>query len=202
MWYQAAGIRTLGHVGAVLEPQHMLPLAGVLEHLVDASDPESQYVRRRLVERLDETCDLAYRQFRERATETIDSDSDREGTADGYEKNPLNRPAFKILDETQASALDSLWVGFKDREALGRWVRSLSAPTNGEKPERLMERIVSSPVMLEALLDTESREALSVRYRFAIGIIMPSFFSAARSLNGSERSDVETDEDPGEFQKG
>ncbi|WP_256403247.1 hypothetical protein [Halorubrum salinum] len=195
-------MRTLGHVETVLKPEYMLPLAGVLEHLVDADSPESQYVRRRLVEELDDTCDMAYRQFRERAQETIESDTEHDRQVDGYEKNPLNRPAFKVLDDTQASALDSLWSGFADREALGRWVRSLSAPTNGEKPERLLERIISSPVMLEALLDEASSESVALRYRFAVGIIMPSFFSAARSLNGSERSEVQTDTNHGEFQQG
>lgn len=199
VWYQAAGIRTLGNVGAVVAPEHMLPMSGLLERLVGDETTEGQYVRTRLVERLDDACDLAYREFRERANEQLD-EAPRPADEESRETNPLMRPAFRRLDETQAAALDSLWSGFDDREDLGRWVRSLSAPTQGAKPEGLLESIVSSPVLLEALTERSSREATAVRYRFAVGMVLPSFFEAARSLNGSERSEVETPVDKGEFQ--
>lgn len=191
-WYQAAGIRTLGHVDRVIEPAAMLPMSGVLEKLLTVDeDRESQYVRRRLVEQLDDACDLAYRQFRERAGERVEdaegatwSDVDPE-----EESNPLMRPAFRQLDRGQAAALMDLWRGFEDREALGRWVRNLSAPTNGEKPQGLLDEIVGNPPLLEALTEQEEQHAKLTRYRFAMGVVMPLFLSAARTLNGGERTD-------------
>jgi hypothetical protein len=165
-WYQAAGVRTLGHVDRVLEPSDMLPLAGMLDKLLNANDdPHSVYVRRRLVERLDDACDLAYRQFRERAGERVE-------TSDG-----------------QGGALIDLWSGFEDRQELGRWVRALSAPTNGEKPRGLLDEIVGSPPLLEALLTQQDREARLTRYRFAVSVVMPPFLAAARTLHGGERTD-------------
>lgn len=191
-WYQAAGIRTLGHVDRVLEPADMLPMGGLLEKLLTVNDDrQSVYVRRRLVEKLDDACDLAYRQFRERAGERVE-------TADGEtwkdvdpdeESNPLMRPAFRRLDQGQAAALLNLWTGFEDREELGRWVRSLSAPTNGEKSSGLLDEIVASPPLLEALLERDEQEAKVTRYRFAVSAVMPSFLAAARTLSGGERTD-------------
>lgn len=195
MWYQAAGIRTLGHVEKSLKPKHMLP-GGVLNHLVDSEENYSIWVRRRLVERLDGACELAYRQFRERANESVQSDDEAPVDDIDQEKNPLMRPAFERLDTTQATALQSLWYGFDSRESLGRWVRNLSAPTHGEKPEDLLERIISSPVMLEALLDKESRESVALRYQFAVSEVMPAFFAAARSLHGGERSESSDENGP------
>lgn len=191
-WYQAAGIRTLGHVDRVIEPADMLPMSGVLENLLTVDDDQqSEYVRRRLVEQLDDACDLAYRQFRERAGERVE-------TAEGAtwsdvdpdeESNPLMRPAFRQLDRGQAAALMDLWSGFEDREELGRWVRGLSAPTNGEKPRGLLDDIVGNPPLLEALTEQRDRQVLVTRYRFAVGVVMPLFLSAARTLNGGERTD-------------
>ena len=191
-WYQAAGIRTLGHVDRVLEPADMLPAAGVLEKLLTVEDDrESVYFRIRLVEKLDQACGLAYKQFRERAGERVeDAEGDTWSDVDpDEESNPLMRPAFRQLDQGQAAALLNLWSGFEDREALGRWVRSLSAPTNGEKPAGLMDEIVRSPPLLEALLEQDEQQAKVTRYRFAVSVVMPSFLAAARTLNGGERTD-------------
>jgi len=106
-WYQAAAIRTLGHVEAVVEPKRLMPEAGVMRHLLLPRETEdSAYVRRRLVEQMDDACDLAYRQFRERANERVDND-DSENYDDvdpDEERNPLMRrrsgswtPARRVL---------------------------------------------------------------------------------------------------------
>ena len=191
-WYQAAGIRTLGNVEKVIEPSDMMPMSGLLENLLTINDGrESEYVRRRLVEQLDSACDLAYRQFRPRASERVETEegetwSDVDPDA---ESNPLMRPAFRQLDQGQAAALIDLWTGFKDREALGRWVRNLSTPTNGEKPDGLLDEIVGNPPLLDALLEQDAETAKVTRYRFGIAVVMPSFLAAARTLNGGERTD-------------
>lgn len=191
-WYQAAGVRTLGHVERVVSPTDMLPASGLLTKLLTVDDDrQSVYVRRRLVEQLDDACDLAYRQFRERAGERVE---DAEGSTwsdvePDEENNPLMRPAFKQLDSGQAAALIDLWSGFEDREALGRWVRNLSVPTNGEKPRGFLDDIVADRTLLEDLLNQRDRAAKLTRYRFAMHDVMPSFLAAARTLNGGERTD-------------
>lgn len=190
-WYQAAGIRTLGHVEAVLEPADILPESGFLDHLlVPLADDASPYVRRRMVERLDDACDLAYREFRKRANERVGNDI--EDTYDKLdpdeEQNPLMRPAFKRLDEGQSGALLSLWNGFESREAVGRWVRSLATVSNGEKPDGLLDEIIGSRPLLSALLGDQSPGDQMTRYRFAVATVLPMFLAGARTLHGSEES--------------
>jgi len=194
-WYQAAGVRTLGHVGAVLEPADIMPESGIIEHLLlPLSGPDSAYVRRRLVERLDDACDLAYREFRERANERVGNDTEQtyEKVDPEEERNPLMRPAFRQLDQGQAGALEALWSGFDDREQLGRWVRSLAAVSNGEKQAGLLDGIVASRPLLEALLGENSAENRLTRYRFAVAAVLPMFLRGARTLNGGEESKGET----------
>lgn len=196
VWYQAAAVRTLGHVERVLKPADFMPESGVMDHLLrPRATRDSAYVRTRLVEALDDACDLAYRQFRERANERIGTDETTR-TYDQVdpekEKNPLMRPAFRKMDQQQVGALESLWVGFDDRQALGQWVRGLAMPSHGNKPQGLMAEIVASAPLLEALLDQESVDAQLTRYRFAVDVVLPQFLDAARSLHGGEHTDAAT----------
>jgi hypothetical protein len=190
-WYQAAAIRTLGHVEDVIEPRHMLPLSDVFEHLLADHGPVSEYARTRVVERLNDACEMAYREFRERANERVEDEeaSTWKDVDPESERNPLMRPAFRRLDRSQAGALIALWDGFEDRQAIGRWVRSLTVSTHGETPEGFLDEIVSSPTLLEALTDQQSDDAKRIRYRFAVSKLLPPFLMAARSLTGSERTD-------------
>ncbi len=140
-WYQAAAIRTLGHVEAVLEPEDLMPEAAVMQHLLrPTADEDSQYVRRRLVEHMDDACDLAYRQFRERANERVNMNEEDGETYEDLdpdeERNPLMRPAFRKLDSGQAGALEELWPGFDDREALGAVGPIRSRPSRTARSRR------------------------------------------------------------------
>lgn len=195
VWYQAAGVRTLGHVERVLEPDALLPTRSLTRYCVGAGrhGREATYVRQRLAERLDDACTLAYRHLRQRAVERAGEDADAGpslGAIDpAQEANPAMRPAFRKLDQVQAGALERLWLGFEDREAVSRWVRGLSAPTRGNRPDGLMDAIVATPALLERLLveGTEDREAVLTRYRFALVELMPAFLKAARTLRGGEQ---------------
>jgi len=191
-WYQAAAVRTLGHVDRVMEPDRLMPEASIMQHLIlPRNNENSAYVRRRLVERMDSACDLAYREFRERANERVDND-DSESYDDvdpDAEPNPLMRPAFKRLDMGQSSVLKVLWTGFESRKELGRWVRSLTSVTNGEKPEGMLEEIIASEPLLEAMLDTTSPSAKLTRYRFAVSQVLPLFVVASRTLHGGEHTE-------------
>lgn len=192
-WYQAAAVRTLGHVDRVMECDRLMPEAAITEHLILPRNTEnSAYVRRRLVERMDSVCDLAYRQFRERANEHVQGDGTDtyEDVDPDEEENPLMRPAFRRMDRGQASVLQTLWFGFDTREDLGRWVRSLTSVTNGEKPSGLLEDIVSSQPILAAMLDRRSSSAKMTRYRFAVSQVLPLFVTASATLHGGEQSQI------------
>jgi hypothetical protein len=196
LWYQRAGVRTLGHVERVIPTEAIIPESSLFPYLYEHSDAtadDARYVRQRLVEALDDACDLAYRQFRERANENADDEAP-EAKRPEEEANPLRRPAFSKLDAEQRGSLEDLWRGFSDREALGRWARSLSVPTHGAKPEGFVTEIVASEPLLERMLDRESATATLTRYRFAVTEVLPLFLEAARTLKGSERSDRASNE--------
>lgn len=200
-WYQAASVRTLGHLDRVLAPQNMLPEATLFEAvMVGTGDTsEGRYARVRLVEQLGDACDMAYRHFRERAVDRSDDGGGSpswEGIDRENEKNPLMRPAFRQMDQQQAGALAALWSGFADRTEVSRWTRRLRSVSNGETPPRLMDHIVSTDPLLEALLDKQSRDAQLTRYRFAMLVACPAFLKAARTLRGGERSQTVGNDNP------
>ena len=191
LWYQRAGVRTLGHVERVIQTEAIITESSLFPYLYEHSEAaadDARYVRQRLVEALDDACDLAYRQFRERANENADEEA---AAANGPEEeaNPLRRPAFSKLDQQQRGSLEDLWTGFESREELGRWARSLSVPTHGAKPEGFVTEIVGSEPLLKRMLDRDTPTATLTRYRFAVTEVLPLFLEAARTLKGSERSD-------------
>lgn len=198
VWYQAAGIRTLGHIEAILPPSKIQPNRPVVAYLL-LEKPESDYVRQRLVESVDQACDIAYADLKERAEELVGEDENQssalakidDSDREIRETNPAMRPAFRKLDEQQSVALRSLFAGFDDRTDVSQWVRGLTAPTAGEKPDGLMADIIRSKPLLRALLD-ETDDAMITRYRFAVTKVLPAFLSGARTLRGGERSDTET----------
>lgn len=192
IWYQAATVRTLGRVGHVIKPSDMHPESGILGVLLLPDEDEADaFARQRLVESLDDACDRAYRAFRERAQERVDSTDGRtfRDIDPSDEGNPMMRPAFKRLDEGQATLLTSLWDGFDSRREVSRWVNSMGGVTNGEKPEGLMSGIAGSPPLLEALMGDTRADTLT-RYRFACGCVLPAFLRAAQTLHGGEHSNV------------
>lgn len=200
-WYQAAGIRTLGAVEEVLTPADMMPESTALEWL-SGDSPESEYQRQRLVETMDEACEQAYRQFRDRAEERVRSETGNQ-SKETYEQidareeqNPLMRPAFRRLDDAQAVMLGQLWRGFASREAVSRWVRGLSTATNGNKPDGLMDSIVASDPLLSALCSPDDDDATLIRYRFAVHSVLPAMLAGARTLTGSELPQTKPDTNP------
>jgi len=136
-WYQAAGVRTLGHVEKVIEPAAMLPMSGLLEKLLTVNeDRQSAYVRRRLVEQLDDACDLAYRQFRERAGERVEN---------GRRRHVEERRPRRGVEPADAPGVQA------------------TRPGTGRGAARLVERVrgsgVARPVGAEPVGADERREA-------------------------------------------
>lgn len=199
-WYQAAAVRTLGHVSKVMRPRALVPEADIPDALVRGYEPRHRYVRQRLVESLTDACDMAYRQMRNRAVERAGEDVDFEASYQRVDterqRNPVLRPAFRRMDQEQAGALIEFWPGFEDREALSRWVHSLRAVSNGETPPNLMDEIIHDQELLRVLLNQEDEAARLHRYRFAVLVVLPTFLRAARTLRGGEQVDTEPNPNP------
>lgn len=198
IWYQASTVRTLGHVADVLEPAQMLSDRRTQEALVN-DRPADRYLRHRLVERVDQACNLAYRSFHERAQERVseddhpDEDEIEWSSVQPDEQRHIGmRPAFTKIDEVQATKLAQLQDGFDDRTALSRWVRGLRPATSGRLDDELIDDLLSSRSTLAALLDRETAEADArtrewQRLQFACVEVLPGYVAAARQLDGSER---------------
>lgn len=203
-WYQAAAVRTLGHLDKVLPPALIVGDSTLVNSLVASNGSDAhRYVRQRLLERINDACDIAYKDLRSRAEERTGAEQQGDGRSwEGIdpekERNPAQRPAFRVLDQSQATVLADLFDGFDSRTELSRWVRKLKGACNGEHPAELMDRIVSQRTLFAALLcrlgDDETEAA--IRRRFAVAALLPSFLRAARTLRGSERVQSRKDPNP------
>lgn len=196
LWYQAAGVRTLGHIADVFAPYRLLSDRRTQQALVWDTKAD-RYLRLRLAERVDEACNPAYRTFYRRAEERVTKGDDTseisyEQVDPDKQKYIGMRPSFSKLDQVQATKLRSLRAGFDSRPKLSRWVRELRPATVGTLSDDLMDDLLSSRSMTAALLcketaqaDRETREFQ--RLQFAINELLPGYVAAARQLNGSER---------------
>lgn len=205
LWYQAATVRTLGHIGDVFAPSRLLSDRRTQQALVENSDGD-RYLRLRLAERVDEACNPAYRTFYRRAEERVSAD--QESTEISYEEVDPDRqkyigmrPSFSKLDQVQATKLRSLRVGFDSRTELSRWIRELRPATVGTLSDDLMDDLLSSRSMLAAMVgepsaqaDQETREFQ--RLQFAVTELLPGYVAAARQLDGSERHQTKSAANP------
>ncbi len=206
-WYQAAAVRTLGHIDRLLTPDLLLgssALSNALVHGGDDTRPK-EHLRQRLTERMNSVCDVAYKDLRSRAKERVPKGSGDDESETPYDRidpdrelHPMQRPAFTALDDAQKAVLKSLLQGFEDRRAVSRWARGVKAACNGEQPAELMDHIVSERVLLRALQDDFQSPPASraVRERFAVTALFPAFVRAARTLRGSERARSREPENP------
>lgn len=195
LWYQTAGVWTLGHVDRVLEPREIMPTAPIVDQLLGDHDSAS-YTRQRLAESIDRTCRRAFRQLFDRADERIETEGTESSLATvseiepDREANPAMRPALQKLDEQQESALSELWTGFESRHELSRWARSTAAATAGLETDEIQTEIARSPSIREALLDQDRESAIMTRYRLAVGKLLPAMLAADRRLRGTEQSET------------
>lgn len=203
LWYQAAGVRTLGHIADVFEPSRLLSDKRTQQALVNDTDTD-RYLRIRLAERVDEGCNPAYRTFYRRADERLSGDGS--SSAKSYNQIDLDRqkhigmrPSFSKLDGVQATKIRALRDGFDCRTALSRWVRELRPATVGTLSDDLMDRIASDRSTMMAMLDKETPQAGKPtrefqRLQFAVNQLLPAYTAAARQLQGSERHGTEKDD--------
>ena len=206
LWYQAAGVRTLGHIGGVFAPSRLLSDRRTQQALVGDSEAD-RYLRLRLAERVDEACNPAYRTFYDRAEERVTT-SDQRSSEISYEQVDPDRqkyigmrPSFSKLDQIQATKLRSLRGGFEKRTELSRWIRELRPATVGTLEDDLMDDLLSSRSMLAAMLGETSAQAGAEtrefqRLQFAVNELLPGYVAAARQLDGSERHQTKSAANP------
>ncbi|OYR89629.1 hypothetical protein DJ71_03930, partial [Halorubrum sp. E3] len=204
-WYQAAIVRTLGHITDRWEPGALLRDRTLLSALVVGSereqfadDPLSLEEARQYRQRLERVLvlpafNLAYNALRKNAGEYPEDVRNDEHDPEGQEFVAM-RPAFQVADRQQRAALRRLWGGFDSVEKLQSWLHDLSEPTNGALDESLPSRVGRDAVAREHFLgrvDADSaleaeQLARAFRERFAVAKLLPAFADGIKRLEAGE----------------
>jgi len=204
-WYQAAIVRTMGHITDRWEPVDLLRDRTLLSALVVgpererfADDPLSKDVARQYRQRLERVIvlpafNLAYNTLRKAAGEYPDDARNEEHDPEGQEFVAM-RPAFQVADRQQRTALQRLWGGFDSVDELQSWLHDLSEPSNGALEESLPGRVGRDAVAREHFLGrVEADSALEAerlarkyRERFAVGKLLPAFADGIKRLEAGE----------------
>ncbi|TKX64197.1 hypothetical protein [Halorubrum sp. GN12_10-3_MGM] len=204
-WYQAAIVRTLGHITERWEPVALLRDRTLLTALVVgperetfADDPITLNVAREYRQRLERVLvlpafNLAYNALRKSAGEYPDDVRNEEHDPKGQDFVAM-RPAFQVADRQQRAALQRLWGGFDSVEELQSWLHDLSEPTNGALEESLPARVGRDRVAREHFLGRveadSARDATQLarkyRERFAVAKLLPAFADGIKRLEAGE----------------
>lgn len=204
-WYQAAIVRTIGHITDHWPPVALLRDQTLMTALVVgpereawADDPLSLETARAYRQRLERVLVLpafnrAFNALRRAAGEYAE-DATYEDTDPEDQRYIAMRPAFQVADSQQRAALQRLWGGFDSVSALQSWLHDLDEPTHGAIDESLAARVGRDTVAQKHFLgeiDAESpavadRKARQYRERFAAGKLLPAFASALERLEGGE----------------
>lgn len=204
MWYQRAGVRTLGHIEDEWDPLDCVDDTTLLSALVQFSfgditpmTPIEAEIYRDIVESeyVIPACNRAYRDLRNVASDYIQRPGNEGGEMNRADRNldPSKqthiamRPGFQTVDRQQRLALEEFWGGFGDVAELEDWVLGLNSPTRGEIDETIAEETVSDDVAIGYLVhDTESREARRYQDFFVATVVLPAFVEAVRSMDMDE----------------
>lgn len=198
-WWQATTVRTFGHIRSVL-PATQLVRDGMLRRALTADDPTDvqTHTRQRLLERCISACETAYRDLETRATEWLadsnDADTDWTQIDPSEQRHLAMRPAFSRLDAEQSKALERLWGGFSDREALVKWTHSLPAVADFgpvlETDAGLTKEVIRDRYALRMLTTRSDPDAVAFRERFAATVLLPAFGVRATKLTAGERAEA------------
>lgn len=202
-WYQAATVRTFGHLteympAADLERDTTL-VAALTEHRPHASD-DAEWLHTQFIDGIVlPACGTAYRHLRDKSAErtstTRYANTDEKNWEDIDPEREYHigmRPGYSRLDIEQASVLDELWGGFDRRGDLSEWMHSLHPATYGTYGATDAQDVLGDDYGVAMMLG-DDREARIYRQRFAIGELLPHFAEAARRLRAAEQSETEPD---------
>lgn len=190
-WYQAAAVRTLGHLSERVSAVDLYRD----EALRSALCGDTRADRKRRVEfearRAKPAYHDAFDTLAPRAQEWT-GDSGSWEQVDLTERNPAGKPNYRLLDQNQADALSKLWPGFENSRELTLWLSSLE-PITGEAVvgatvvDDLETAVIDDESLTRAMLG-RSEGALASRVKFAAGALLPMFASKARSLQGANEA--------------
>lgn len=202
-WYQAATVRTFGHLPKRMAPVDMIRDVALVEALTERrphDDGGREWLHTRVVESIVlPACGIAYRHLRDKSSERTSATqySDEEDNWDDIDPTAEThigmRPAYSRLDLEQASVLDELWGGFRDRSELSEWLHSLHPATYGTFGGSDAAGLLGDRFELEMFL-TDGEQPRIERERFAILKLLPAFAEAARRLRAGELSETEPDD--------
>ena len=204
-WYQAAIVRTLGHITDKWDPVDLIRDRTLLSAIVTSDEryqfgPDTLSARaaRHYRRRLERVVVLpafseAYNALRKSAGEYPDDAREENHDPEGQEYVAM-RPAFQVADRQQAHALERLWGGFDSLDELQSWLHDLSEPTNGALEESLPARVGRDRVAVKHFLgrvDAASaaeaeRRAQKYRERFAVAKLLPAFADGINRLEAGE----------------
>jgi hypothetical protein len=197
-WWQAACVRTFGHLRSVYPPQAIFHDGALTEALTaETPTPGQQHERQRIREHIMSACSTAYRDLETRANEWLadsnDADTDWKQIDPSEQRHVAMRPAFSRLDSEQATALQRLWGGFTSRDAVIEWTHGLPAVAeftpvlDGETD--LTAAVIRGSHALEQLTAADDPDAVVWRERFASTILLPAFGVRATKLQAGERAE-------------
>jgi hypothetical protein len=205
-WYQAATVRTFGHLSTGWPALDLARDWTLLTALItsanrelwtpDGNEPmtlqEATEYRRMLEHDLVlPACNRAYNQLRKLAGEYIDDEEQEVDTSDldpQAQEHVAMRPEFQQTDREQRDALERLWSGFKSRDALQEWLHWLDQPTNGAVDPELPDDVLMDDTALHHLLH-EGADAVSAqryRERLAVTVLLPAFNTGLRRMQAGE----------------
>lgn len=198
-WWQAAAVRTFGHLASDFPPIQLMSdnaLAAALYRDPEADRAERQ--RQRIIEWTLEAYEIAHRDLETRATEWLGgSDGGQDWTSidPTSQKHVAMRPSFTKLDEKQARALSRLWGGFEDRQSLMRWAYSLPAVANfaglfeagDDSDEGTIADELARDAHALAMMQSTDGVGSFYRERWAISYLLPAFATRAKRLQAGER---------------
>lgn len=202
-WYQAATVRTLGHISEYVPPVDLerdLALVDALTTERPHTDSGKEWLHTQVIEGIVlPACGEAYRHLRDKSSERTatvkyaDDGEDWEDIDPTAEHHIGMRPAYSRLDAEQAEVLSELWGGFDSRGEIGEWLHSLHPATYGTYGASEAHELLRDQYGRENFI-ADTREARIQRERFAIVELLPRFAEAARRLRASEQSETEPDD--------
>lgn len=200
-WYQAATVRTFGHLPKRMAPSDLVRDRALVESLTEPrphADEGRKWIHARVVEAIVlPACGTAYRHLRDKSSErtsaTQYSDEENWDDIDPTDEEHIGmRPAYSRLDLEQAAVLSELWGGFRSRMELSEWLHSLHPATYGTFGGADAATLLNDEFEVEMFLSDGAQPRVE-RERFAILMLLPAFADAARRLRAGEQSETEPD---------
>lgn len=200
-WWQAAVVRTFGHLADDF-PAIQLTRDGTLATALylDPDAGGAEHERERVREWVMDACQTAYRDLEVKANEWLaESDGDADWTTidPAEQRHVAMRPAFSRLDTEQARTLTDLWGGFEDRESLMRWAHSLPAVADfSDTLDTGVPNALARDSHALAMMQSDSKAGRFWRERWAVTFLLPAFATRAKRLQASEQAARTRDDNP------